>query len=157
MQSDPPSRELKTKGELKKFMLELFSPAVIAFPTNSHNDFFARYFDLANDGRNTWLKFVHTFDPSLAQKHRLEQDTFAVVRPKLIQSEFEPAVAEFRGSLDNISAAIEELLQTAKPLIHLRTAKGDRWLQHPHVVVYLIAEGFEEKGGKTLGHTLTLK
>ena len=156
LESYPPSRELKTKYELQKFLLELFNPAVIAFPTNTHSDFFTRYFDLANNGRNTLLKFAHTFDPSLAEKHRLRQDTFAIFRPKVIQSEFEPGVAEFRGSLDNVSAAMSELLQTATPLIHLRTAKGQKWLEYPHVVVYLIAEGVAEKGGEALGHTLTL-
>ena len=103
---------------------------------NGKSDVYDEYMVAANEMRDTW-KFMHSFEPEVAEAFNLPQETVAVFYPEIFWSKYENKTYALTKKSATYKEIITFIRRNAVPLVGWRTKRNAfKYTERPLVVIY---------------------
>ena len=145
-QSLPPTTPLLSTNDMFSYTRSSKAAIVGFFETIEGPDFL-EYSDVANEGRESQIIWLHCSDPEIAKTYNVEFGTVAVFMPKQFYNKHEKKIKIYKGRFDIPSEELlSNLKQLATPLVGMRTRLNaeDMYSHYPIFVGYISLEDEED-------------
>jgi len=103
---------------------------------NGKSDLYDEYIVAANEMRNTF-KFLHTFDPEVANSFKIPQESVAVFMPEIFYSEYENKTQVLSKKSATYKEIITFVRTSSVPLVGWRNKNNEfKYTERPIIVIY---------------------
>merc|ERR1712141_440265 len=103
---------------------------------NGKSDLYDEYIVAANEMRNTF-KFLHTFDPEVANSFKIPQESVAVFMPEIFYSEYENKTHVLSKKSATYKEIITFVRTSSVPLVGWRNKNNEfKYTERPIIVIY---------------------